>query len=356
MLGGAPYDGPTPLGPRGAIMRGFAAAPIALFLVAAPAFADAQQHINAAKKAEKSRDWSKALEEWKAAYSADPNAEYLIAIGDAYLKLGNKSEAKKNYEAYLADPLALPSNVEKVKGKIAVLDSALALSGGGLSLPGADPLALPADNGKKKKSNKNSADALGLDLPFAAPAEAKKAPDPMGLSGLDLPAAPAPKEKRVAAASPLDLPYTPPPPAKKDEKVASNSLDLPLPGAPPARETKPPPAPPKQLAVTTPPPKPERKPVPDAAIAEVPASRGTSSGVTRTVAFVAAGVAVVALGGGALALTKASSAHSDLTSKVHDGATAQQLLETEQRNKTVSFLSFAGGLVAAGIATALFAF
>jgi hypothetical protein len=336
-------------------MRGFAAAPIALFLMAAPAFADTQQHINAAKKAERSRDWSKALEEWKAAYSADPNAEYLIAIGDAYSKLGNKSEAKKNYEAYLADPLALPSNVEKVKGKIAELNSALALSGGGLSPPGADPLALRADSGKKKKSDKKTADALGLDLPFAAPAEAKKAPDPMGLPGLDLPAAPAPKEKKIAAASPLDLPYTPPPPAKKEpEKVVSNSLDLPLPGAP--RETKPPPAPPKQLAVTTPPPKPERKPVPDAVIVEVPATRGTSSGVTRTVAFVAAGVAVVALGGGALALTKASSAHSDLTSKVHDGATAQQLLETEQRNKTVSFLSFAGGLVAAGIATALFAF
>ena len=97
--------------------------------------------------------------------------------------------------------------------------------------------------------------------------------------------------------------------------------------------------------------------MPDAAIAEVPATRGgTSSGVTRVVAFAAAGVAVIALGGGALAMSKASSAHSDLTSKVHDGATAQQLLETEQRNKTVSFLSFAGGLVAAGIATALFAF
>ena len=102
---------------------------------------------------------------------------------------------------------------------------------------------------------------------------------------------------------------------------------------------------------------PERKPVPDAAIAEVPAARSSgSSGVTRVVAFATAGVAVIALGGGALAMSKASSAHSDLTSKVHDGATAQQLLETEQRNKTVSFLSFAGGLVAAGIATALFAF
>src|SRR5437763_6436 len=109
-------------------MRVFAAVPIALVLfAAAPAFADAQQHITAARKAERSKDWSKALEEWKAAYSADPNAEYLIGIGDAWSKMGNKAEAKKNYEAYLADPLALPTNVEKVKGKLAELDSGLAL-------------------------------------------------------------------------------------------------------------------------------------------------------------------------------------------------------------------------------------
>src|SRR5438105_15211661 len=161
-------------------MRVFAAVPVALVLIAAPAFADAQQHISAAKKAERSRDWSKALEEWKAAYSADPNAEYLIGIGDAYSKMGNKDEAKKNYEAYLADPLALPANVEKVKGKIAELDlgSVLAMPGG-LSLPGSDPLALPSDNSKKAKKGNGKTASAGLDLPGAP--EAKKAPDPLSL-------------------------------------------------------------------------------------------------------------------------------------------------------------------------------
>ena len=110
--------------------------------------------------------------------------------------------------------------------------------------------------------------------------------------------------------------------------------------------------------MTTPPP-PPHKSVPEAAIVETTAPRGQqaeASGASRTVAFVAAGVAVVALGGGALAYTKAGSAHSELTSKIHDGATAQSLLEDESKNKTLSFVGFAAGLVSAGIATALFAF
>ena len=67
-------------------------------------------------------------------------------------------------------------------------------------------------------------------------------------------------------------------------------------------------------------------------------------------------MALVALGGGAYALSAANSAHSDLTGGVHTGAEAQALLEKEQKNKTLSFVGFAGGLAAAGIATALFAF
>ncbi len=270
---------------------------VALFLCGAPALADAQEHVQAAKRAEQKREWSKALQEWKAAYRADPNAEYLIGIGDANVKLGNKEEAKKNYQAYLADPLALPDNVAKVKGKLNELNAALASSS--LSLP-------------------------DLELPRAAPPSKKVAAAP----ALELPAA----KKEVAA---LDLPGAAP--AKKEV----------------AKETKPP----AQIAMATPAKPPERKIVPDAAIAEPPTPRpAASSGATRIVAYATAGVAVIALGGGALAMTKASQAHSDLVGKVHDGATAQQLLETEQRNKTVSFLSFAGGLVAAGIATALFAF
>jgi hypothetical protein len=353
-------------------MRVVAAIPVALVLVASSAFADAQQHIQAAKKAERRGEWSKSLEEWKAAYSQDPNAEYLIGIGDAYAKLGNKDEAKKNYEAYLADPLALPVNVEKVKGKISELDSALALpglglpppSGPGLTLPGAPPpLPLEASNDKKKKGKKGDVappPLPGLDLPPPPAAEAKKN-DALALPGLDLPgAAPAPTPKKVASAAPtLDLPGAPP--SKKEEKVAS--LDLPPPPFPPPpaashpKETKPPPAAAPKVATATPPPKPERRPVPDAAVATTQATPGaSSSGATRVVAWVSAGVAVVALGGGALAASKVGSAHSDVTGSTHSGVEAQQFLETENKNRTLSYIGFAGGLLAAGIATALFAF
>jgi len=73
-------------------------------------------------------------------------------------------------------------------------------------------------------------------------------------------------------------------------------------------------------------------------------------------AYVTAGVAIAALSGGAYAFTQANSAHDDVTGRVHSGADAQGLLASEQKNRTLSYVGFAGGLVAAGIAAALFAF
>jgi tetratricopeptide (TPR) repeat protein len=312
-------------------MRWFSAVPLALLLAAAaPAFADAQQHVNTARKAERRGEWRKAIDAWKAAYRAESNAEYLIGIGDAYVHLGDKDQARKNYRAYLADPLALPANVEKVKIKIAALDSQPA----GLALPGGPGLSLP-----------------GLDLPPPLPAQAKeeKKDQLLGLPGLDPPASSAAskkEEKKVASASPvLELPPLPLP-AKRDEKAAGTAAHK------ASTEGT-------QVAVaTTPRTTPSERRAPDAAIAEAPPARpqGGGSSAARAVAWVSAGVAVAALGGGALAFTKANSAHNDLTSKVHDGATAQSLLENEKQNRSLSFVGFAGGLVAAGIATALFAF
>ena len=334
-------------------MRAFAAVPIAIAVcLATPAFADAAKHVTAAKKAEKKGEWRKALQEWKAAYAAEANAEYLIGIGDANARLGNKAEAKRNYEAYLADPLALPANTEKVHARLAKLDApepagTLALPGAGLTLPGSEPAA---SAGKTTKA------------------------EPLPLPGLDLPAATPAKgatagEKAAVLALPgLDLPATTSTAKKEPDKVAAASataLVLPLPGAAQSATapTKTAPAvakdpgkPPAKVAVATPPP--EKAPM--AAVTATPMvtheAQGGPSKVQRTMAYVTAGVAIAALGGGALAFTKANSAHDDLTGGVHSGAQAQQLLSDEQRYKTMSFVGLAGGLVAAGIATALFAF
>ena len=335
-------------------MRAFATVPIAIVVcVAAPAFASAQSHVTAARKAEKRGDWRKALQEWKAAYKAEVNAEYLIGIGDAYAHLGNKAEAKKSYEAYLSDPLALPAHVSKVKAKLAQLEGpspdALALPGPGLTLPGTEPKVA------------------------SAPARTAKAEPMLPLPGLDTPSGSAHSAASdKALPPPLPLPGVAVATAKREpEKVASVAPvpPLPLPGVPakldagkkeaaPAVATKEPAKPAKPIAMVTPPP--EKTPAPVAAVAATPLPRETqtrsSSGVQRTMAYVTAGVAIAALGGGAYAFTQANSAHNDLTGRVHSGAEAQRLLETERQNKTLSFVGLAGGLVAAGIATALFAF
>jgi hypothetical protein len=328
-------------------MRAFAAVPVAIVCVAAPAFANAQSHVTAARKAEHRGEWRKALREWKAAYAAEMNAEYLIGIGDAYAHLGNTAQAKKNYEAYLNDPLALPANVQKVKAKLTQLEApGKTLSLPGLPLPGAEPPSRPAAS--------------------AATAERKKAEAPLTLPGLDLPA----DDRSASAPPPLPMPGAVAGPAKKEpDKVATSSMlpPLPLPGAPakpdaaskeaaPAVAAKEP-AKAKPIAIATPPP--EKTAVPIGAVEASPMPRepqGRPSGIQRTMAYVTAGVAVAALSGGAYAFTQANSAHNDVTGRVHSGADAQALLATEQKNRTLSYVGFAGGLVAAGIAAALFAF
>jgi len=159
-------------------------------------------------------------------------------------------------------------------------------------------------------------------------------------------------------------------PAKNEpDKVAASSTlpPLPLPGVPakpdPASKEAAPavaakePAKVKPIAIATPPP--EKSAVPIGAVAASPLpreSQGRPGGIQRTMAYVTAGVAVAALSGGAYAFTQANSAHNDVTGRVHSGADAQALLATEQKNRTLSYVGFAGGLVAAGIAAALFAF
>ena len=326
-------------------MRAFAAVPIAIAMcVAAPVFADASSHVTAAKKAERKSNWRKALQEWKAAYAAEPNAEYLIGIGDAYSHLGNKAEAKKNYEAYLADPLALPSSVQKVKAKIAALGPP---AGGALAGPTLPPLSGSEAATGKSQTAEAALPLPGLDLPAAAPPPAMPP-----LPGLELPGAAKKGTDKVASATapPLPLPGVP----AKSEPAAAPKKEA----APAVADGVKSPA--KPIAMVTPAVDSRSDKAPVAALTATPAPqdsrRGSSGGIQRTMAYVTAGVAVAALGGGALAFTKANSAQNDLTGGVHSSAHAQQLLDDVNRNKTLSALGFAGGLVAAGIAAALFAF
>jgi hypothetical protein len=338
-------------------MRAFVAVPIAIAVcLAVPAFADSGSHVTAAKKAERKGDWRKALHEWKAAYAAEPNAEYLIGVGDAYAHLGNKAEAKKSYEGYLSDPLALPANVEKVKAKIAQLQPPV---GGALALP-APALPLPSA----------APPATALPLPSAAPAapaDKKTAAAALPLPGLDLPAKTA-----MPPLPGLSLPGATSAAKKEPDKVASASVPpLPLPGLPvktepasPKKDAAPAVAkdsgktPAQPIALVTAPAASDKAPVAALTTTALPrdSQRGSSGGVQRTMAYVTAAVAIVALSGGALAFSQANSVQSELNGKVHSGAEAQQLLGDAQRNQTLSMVGFAGGLVAAGISTALFVF
>jgi hypothetical protein len=322
---------------------------VALMLAASPPIwaETPQQHVAAARAAEKRSEWRKALREWQAAYRMEINAEYLIGIGDAYAHLGNKTEARKQYEAYLADPLALPANAARVKVKIAALEP-----------PAGAPMALELPGAEAKGKQVAAAPPLPpLDVPAPPPPSAAKKAE----VALALPEIPKPGAK-AASPAPLPLPGLDVPalPTASDvgKKPAAAPAATPAKPAQTVAAATPPPST-KHAVAKTPAPATAKAPSDALTFVDMPRPSPTgerSGGAQRVVAWVAAGVAVAALGGGALAYSKASSAQSDLTSKVHSGAEAQSLLEQEKQNKTLSFVGLAGGLVAAGLAVALFTF
>ena len=286
-------------------MRAFAAVSLVVALCAAPAFAAPRSPAAQAKKAERRGEWRKALRAWKAAYAKDARPEYLISIGDAYAHLGEMGPARKSYEAYLADPLAVPASIAKVKSRMERLDRESAdLSVPMLPLPGVQATPAVADRSK----------------PAAPP--------------LPLPRADGP----VASATPA---RTEAPVIVKHEPVlaAATADAVPLAAKVPAAA-----APSSQ------------REVPFAAVSSTAAPAGGSSRVQRTVAYVTAGIAIAALGGGALAYTQANSAHNEMTSGIHSPAETQRLLDDENRYRTLTVVGLAGGLLAAGISTALFVF
>jgi hypothetical protein len=98
----------------------------------------------------------------------------------------------------------------------------------------------------------------------------------------------------------------------------------------------------------------------DALVSTVPTASSSSGGTRRTFAWVATGVAVAALGGGALFYTKASSSQSDLhnppTGTFRSAAANADLVSQEKSNKTLSAVGLITGIAAGGAAAVLFAF
>jgi hypothetical protein len=172
-------------------------------------------------------------------------------------------------------------------------------------------------------------------------------PPPLPLPELEVPGTkPAAKKTDLALALP-ELPGASGGEPGKKQPTASSKPGQTVAAVAPPSAAKP--------AVATP----ETRKAPVGAIAAEaprPSSSASSGGARRTAAWIAAGVAVVALGGGVFAYTKASSAQSDLTGSVHDGSTAKSLLDSEKQNKMLSFVGLAGGLAAAGVSAFLFAF
>jgi hypothetical protein len=376
--------------------RALFALPLALLLFAAPARADsAATHVAAAKKAAKLHRWPAALKEWQAAYRLNPDSDDLIGMGDAYAGMGDKDNARKQYNAYLADPLALDSDA--AKSKLAALDTkgndldlgldspppAKATASNDLGLDLDTPAAKPAPKkGKAVASNndlgldldtpaakpKPSNDALSLDLTPTPPPPAKKSPSKNDLDDLDsLGAPPAKPAVAVAvAAKPapaqdvMSLDFGAPPPPKPAVAVAA-----PVVAPPPAVKSTPPPPTKSVLAVTTPPPS-RTAAAPPPAVSRQPAPPPSAVVATRepvivehnnrVIAYCTGALAIGALAVGGLYYTKASQNQTDLTSQVRSGSQQQALIEQQKTNKSLALAGIVTGVILAGVTTAIFVF
>jgi len=356
------------------------ALPLAVLLFAAPSHAaPAKVHAAAAHKAEKAGNWSKALEEWQAAYRMEANSDYLIGMGDAYAHLGDKANARKQYNAYLADPLSL--DTDGVKAKLAALDK-----------PASDDLSL--DLGGPPAKAAVASNDLDLDLSGPPPADSKKKGKEKGKKGKK--EASADLSLDLGGPSSLDLP----PAAPAKSKVASNDLDLDLGPAPTTAKVTPPPTPPSSARGTqtktvtastmtsapsgertttysgstasTPPakvavatntrPPPQVGPVatvkaaPPESIGTGRAEPAVSSHSNRAVAFTTVGLAAVSLGFGGYFYAQASSNHSDLAAGGGTPSSSSALIQKESQNKSLALAGIIGGIALAGVATALFVF
>jgi len=377
--------------------RALFALPLALLLFAAPARADsAATHVAAAKKAAKLHRWPAALKEWQAAYRLNPDSDDLVGMGDAYAGMGDKENARKQYNAYIADPLALDS--DGAKSKLATLDTK------------GNDLDLGFDSSPPPKATANNDLGLDLDTPAAKPAPKKgKAVASNNNLGLDLDT-PSAKPKPANDALSLDLTPTPPPTAKKPAKNDLDDLDsldgppakpavavavappppvakpVPAPDAmsldfgalpppkpavavvvapPPAVKPAPPPPARSVLAVTTPPP--SRTPAaPPPGVSHQPAPPPSAVVATRepiivehnnrVIAYCTGALAVGALAVGGLYYTKASQNQTDLTSQVRSGSQQQALIEQQKTNKSLALAGIVTGVILAGVTTAIFVF
>ncbi len=392
----------------------------------------AKAHLAAGKKAERSKNFTKMLEEYQAACAADPGNECQLGIADAYAKLGDKEKARAAYDTLINDPFAQGKYIARAKGALAKLDSAgpppldlpagpPALEAPPMDLSGPPAVAEPGRKGKRKKGKRGAqADAPppGLDLPPVGYLPALPSDPPSSSSSK--------KDKLVARADAPPLLDLPPgldaPPAdtgtsagkkkgkkgKKDQVVAKAgppALDAPptldgppsLDGPPPALDgppsldgppavasTEPPAAPaatePPAVASTEPPvviasndtgsktssapstatPNSGRTVSKDALVAPVPlaetSARSSGRGPARTMAYVATGLAVVALGGGAFMYSKSSSSASSVETGLHSRTENQKLLDDQKSQKTLSAVGLIAGVALGGAAAILFTF
>lgn len=261
-------------------------------------------------------NYEEALALFERAYKAKPVYRLLYNIAHCHRLLGHLEQARRVYKAFILESPANEPNLGVAKEKLAEVERTLAAQ---VRVQKSPPSGLAGVEGGQPQGG--------------APQRAESAP-----------AAPRPGE--AAAAAPEGLP---PPSAAAAPAAGAAPQETPLAVAapPPPAAIAPSPAPLPAPAKAAP-------AAPVAAVAAVHPPPVAARPLSRTLAWVSAGVGAAALVGGGVSVLLAKGTADDISGRVHDRAELKDLnskLATQNAAAT-ALLVAGGGLLAA--ATALY--
>ncbi len=300
---------------------------------------DFKTHVQRAKVHYDLGEFDEAADEYIEAYRIKPIAGALFNIAQAYRQAGKYDKSRQFYRSYLREANPEGKTKAQVEKQIKELDELIAKeektkrsapTGVQPSLAGKDELSPPGHDELAPPPSAASTKARPADE-LAPPSGSASAAAPVAAQG-------APSSVQAPSGRPQAAPA---PSASASQSSAASSATTSAGTVAMADSRRKPPA-----ASTAP--SAQTAPAPAAAVRpDATGPSASSGGRSHTLAYVAAGAAVLLLGGGTLFGVEAARTDNELTAGAHARADADSLISTSKSDHTLSAVLLIAGAAAA---------